>query len=198
LVDSDQRIKQLWVMMTPSGSPSRSRGLTIETVHWHILREDQHRAGVATRATAVLSTNALIVAGTALSFAARGSQRPNLATLVSASATLLVVAASVIFASLALIAPRVWPPRWNAIDGHALSDVYSYGYYSLNWSTFEEFRESIVNLSPDQQLRGAIIELWKAAYIHQIRYRKLRSATRCLPVAIGFLLVTIALTMVAF
>jgi len=184
--------------MTSSGSPDRSRGLTLETVHWHILREDQHRAGVASRAGAVLSTNALVIAGTALSFAARGSQRPNLATFGSAGATLLVVAASVVFASLALIAPRVWIPRWNAIEGNAFSQVYSYGYYGLTWGTFEEFRDSVANLSTEQQLRGAIIELWKASYIHQIRYRKLRAATRCLPVAIGFLLVTIALTMLAY
>lgn len=184
--------------MISSGSPNGSRGLTLETVHWHILREDQHRAGVATRAGAVLSTNALVVAGTAVSFAARGSQRPNLAILGSAGATLLVVAASVVFASLALIAPRVWVPRWDAIEGNAFSQVYSYGYYGLTWGTFDEFRESVVNLSPEQQLRGAIIELWKAAYIHQVRYRKLRTATRCLPVAIVFLLVTVALTMIVY
>jgi hypothetical protein len=139
-----------------------------------------------------------VVAGTALSFAARGSQRPNLATLGSAGATLLVVAASVVFATLALIAPRVWVPRWDAIEGNNFSHAYSYGYYALTWNTFDEFYESVVDLSPEQQLRGAIIELWKAAYIHQVRYRKLRTATRCLPVAIGFLLVTIALTMVVY
>lgn len=66
------------------------------------------------------------------------------------------------------------------------------------WDTFDEFYESVIDLSPEQQLRGAIIELWKAAYIHQVRYRKLRTATRRLPVAIGFLLVTTALTMVVY
>ena len=181
-------------MMASHAPVSRSRGLTLETVHWHILREDQHRASVATRAGSVLSTNALIVAGTALAFSARNSLRPNPVIVVSALTTLLAVAVSVVFASLALIAPRVRGLRWDAIEGNAFSHVYSYGYYGFAWATFEDFRRSIVDLSPEQQLRGAIVELWKAATIHQIRYRNLRRATRCLPVAIGVLLLTVALT----
>ncbi|MEV6768655.1 hypothetical protein AB0N05_08460 [Nocardia sp. NPDC051030] len=199
MIFTDTVVLQEDQTMATGGPSSRSRGLDLEAVHWHIVREDQHRVGVATRASAVLSTNALVIAGTALAASVRGTQRPNPLVISSTLATLVFVAASVFLASTALVTPqrRKWVPRWDGIDSDS-SMVYSYPYYDYRWSSFEEFRKSITDQSPEQQLRGAILELWKATFVDQYRYRKLRLSTRCLIGSIGFLLFTVGLTAVVY
>lgn len=173
----------------------------MDLVHWHILREDQHRAGVAARTSSVLSTNALLIAGTALTFSVRGPARPHPASVLSALGILIFVASSVVFASMALVSPRTlirlrnWAPSWQGFHTDA-SMVYSYAYYGHRWASFDEFYTAVTQLSPEQQLRGALLELWITAAVDQYRYRKLRAAIRCLIVAIGLLLVTVALTVI--
>jgi len=159
-------------------------------VRWHLNREDQIRASVWSRAGAVLSTNALVVAGTALAFTVVGGKHPSVAVLCTASAALLAVAGSVVLASVALVTLRNWPIL--PIDNDA-SILHAYPYVHENWSTFEKFRESVMDLSPEQQLRGALVELWKTTSLHRYQYHKLRLAMRCLLGAIGFLQVTVIL-----
>ncbi|MRH93513.1 hypothetical protein GFY24_40010 [Nocardia sp. SYP-A9097] len=178
--------------MAQGNSSGRRRGLTIDEVHWHILREDQHRASVSARTASVLSTNALVVAGTALANSIRGVQRLSAVMVCSTIGTLAFVAASVVLASMALVTPRRWTPKRDDVDFDS-SMVYHYGYYGGRWATFEDFRASITDLSPEQQLHGAVLELWKASYTHQYRYRKLRMASRYLIGAIVLLVITVAL-----
>ncbi|MFI9506183.1 hypothetical protein [Nocardia sp. NPDC052566] len=53
--------------MTTGGSTSgRPKGLSLDIIHWHLTREDSQRTAISMRAGAILSTNALVVAGTAL------------------------------------------------------------------------------------------------------------------------------------
>ncbi|WP_280409645.1 hypothetical protein [Nocardia brasiliensis] len=183
-------------MTSSGGSAGKSRGLDLDAVRWHIGREDQLRAAVSTRAGAVLSTNALVIAGTALSFSFRDARRPNLTMLCTTLGALLFVAGSVIFASMALITLRrtdrqFFGPREDA------SAVYYYTGISDQWSTFDAFRESVMNQSQEQQFRGALVELWRAANLHRYRYRKLRTAAWLLLGALGMLLVTVWIAAVA-
>ncbi len=178
-----------------SGAPvGKPRGLTLEMVRWHLNREDQIRTTVWTRAGAVLSTNALVVAGTALAFSVEGTKHPSVAVLCTAFGALLAVAGSVIFASLALVTMRNWPVL--PIDNDA-SILHAYPYVREHWTTFEDFRESVMNLSPEQQVRGALVELWKTTNLHRYQYFKLRVAMRCLISAIGFLQATVILAALA-
>lgn len=174
---------------------TRHRGLSIETVHWHILREDQHRTNVSIRTGSVLSTNALLIAGTALALSVDGREQTQPAVAYSAVGTLTAVAVSVALATMALVTPKSWTPKSDDVD-FGSSMAYAYGHYDHRWATFDEFRASIADLSAEQQLRGATLELWKAAYTHQYRYRKLRLSIHCLVCAIGLLLLTVGLGVV--
>ncbi|WP_328602042.1 hypothetical protein [Nocardia terrae] len=145
----------------------------------------------------MLSTNALVVAGTALALSLKGTHRLNLAVLISAFGALVVVAASVTCAATALITlfridHRFYGPR------EAAAAVYNYTSISSRWPTFDEFRQAIAEQSPEQQLRGALVELWRASGLHWYRYQRLRWATRLLLVAIGLLLITVALAAVTY
>ncbi|MFB7718941.1 hypothetical protein [Nocardia sp. NPDC056100] len=159
-------------------------------MRWHIAREDQLRAAVSTRAGAVLSTNALVIAGTALSFSFRDSRRPNIAMLCTSLSALVFVAGSVMFASMALITLRRKDLRFFGPRDDA-SALYYYPGIRRKWPTVEAFREAVMNQSPEQQLRGAVVELWRAADLHGHRYRMLRTATWLLLGAICSLLATV-------
>lgn len=183
--------------MTSDGPADRAQGLSLEMVHWHLTREDHLRAALATRVGAVLSTNALVIAGTTLAFSMRGSQRLHTAVLVTAIGALCFAAASVVCASMAL--NMLWRTDLRAhgprSDGGA---VYNYTRIGDKWSTFESFRKTVGELSREQQLRGAVDELWRASQLHLYRYRKLRAALWLLLVGITFLLVTIGLAAVIY
>ncbi|MGW0252378.1 hypothetical protein ACWDYH_37695 [Nocardia goodfellowii] len=147
----------------------------------------------------MLSTNALIIAGTALTFSARGPSRPGLAVVCTTFGTLLFVAISVVLAAMALVSSgalvsrRKWLRDWDEVYSVA-GFVYAYPYYDDRFGTFEQFHDAVTNLSPEQQLRGALLELWVASSVDHHRYRMLHAAIRCLLAAIGFLLTTVALT----
>ncbi|MFC9438955.1 hypothetical protein [Nocardia sp. NPDC057030] len=138
-----------------------------------------------------------MVAGTALALSLKSAQRLNLAVLISAYSALVVVAASVTCAATALITlfrvdHRIYGPR------DAAAAVYNYAGISDRWPTFDEFRQAMAEQSPEQQLRGALVELWRASGLHRYRYKRLRWATRLLLVAIGLLLITVALAAVTY
>jgi hypothetical protein len=92
----------------PTGMPVDEQ---LERVHWHIVRSDHLRAGAASRATAVLSTNALVTAGIALAFSL-GDQKSNSAFQVMALAVLGCVVSSVSHTTFALVTIRDWRPQF--------------------------------------------------------------------------------------
>ncbi|MFG1792489.1 hypothetical protein [Nocardia sp. NPDC049149] len=183
--------------MASGGSVDRPRGLNLDSVHWHLVREDAQRASISTRAGAVLSTNALVVAGTALAISLKGSRPLNPAVFVPALCTLLFVAASVVYATRALVMLRQTEvgfvePRSGASMFYNLSGI------SRHWPTFEDFRAAAMNQSPEQQLRGALDELWRVSHLHLYRYLKLRRAAWLLLASIGLLVVTVVLAAMSY
>lgn len=176
--------------MNPGGHNVNRRGLSLEAVHWHLAREDAQRAAVSTRAGAVLSANTLVVAGTALAFSLKGSKPLSIWAFVPALCALVLVGGSVVFATQALVMLRSSERRFSQ-PRTAASTLYSLSRISREWPTFDQFRAAVVDQSPEQQLRGALDELWRHSHLHLFRYRKLRTATWLLLLAIGMLLATV-------
>ncbi|MBF6174402.1 hypothetical protein [Nocardia blacklockiae] len=178
--------------MTSGGLGGGTKGLGLDAVRWHLLRQDAKFAAVTTRAAAVLSTNALVVAGTALAFTLNGSRQVNPWVLGPALGTLVLVAASVTYATQALVLLRRRRLSVYFATRSEASALYSYTYISRRWRSFDDFRESVMDQSPEQQLRGALDEMWRTSHLHLYRYLKFRKATWLLLASIGLLLTTVA------
>jgi hypothetical protein len=189
------------ILYSPAGSdddrvvtPAKRAGSTVsqqlEVIHWHILRGDNLRAAVATRAGAVLSTNALVVAGTALAFGLR-NHRPDAIGLTLALVALGAATVSIMSASLALTTLRTWEQHFRG-DEAPIAFPYSYAELEGNRGAFEDFKLRTLSIPPDQQLDNALAELWRCGRLHSYRYHKLRVAMRWLLVALLFLMLTIA------
>ncbi|MTE17459.1 hypothetical protein [Nocardia aurantiaca] len=176
--------------MNLAGQSGSRRGLSLEAVHWHLTREDTQRAAVSTRAGAVLSANALVVAGTALAFSLKGTRPLSLWVFGPAFCALVLVGGSVVCATQALVMLRSSERRFSQ-PRTAASTLYSLSRISREWPTFDEFRAAVVDQSIEQQLRGALDELWRHSHLHHFRYRKLRQGTWLLLLAIGMLLITV-------
>lgn len=166
--------------------------MSLDAVHWHLVREDSQRAAVSTRAGAVLSADALVVAGTALALSLKGPRSLSLWVFLTALGTLLLVASSVIYGTQALVMLRrtersFSEPRSDSSTLYALSGI------SHRWPTFEQFRAAMMDQAPEQQLRGALDELWRVSHLHRYRYLKLRRAAWLLLASVGLLLVTVIL-----
>jgi hypothetical protein len=146
----------------------------LKTVHWHLLRSDHLRSGVASRAGALLSTNALVVAGIALAFSLR-NQKPDAVVIVAAMVALACVVVSAGSAALALVSVRNWPRQF---DDHTTPPAFLYCYAEIGTisRTFEAFKDRVTTASPDELLEFALAELWRCARLHEYRYRKIRVA----------------------
>jgi hypothetical protein len=183
--------------MNTRGSGGKPRGMNLDAVHWHLAREDGQRAAVSTRAGAVLSTNALVVAGTALAFSLKGTRALSLVVFLAALGTLVLVAGSVTYATQALVMLRRTERRFTEPRSDA-STLYNLSGINRRWPAFEEFRAAMMDQSPEQQLQGALDELWRISHLHRYRYLKLRRATWLLLAAICLLLATLALAAVSY
>jgi len=161
----------------------------LDLVHWHMLRGDNLRAGLASRAGILLSTDALIVAGVALALGLR-NQRGSYGVLAASLATLICVAVSVVNASLVLVTVR----RWHQHFGNTgAPQPFLYSYTGMH-GTFEEFKAKMLSQSQEQLLGYALVELWRCGQLHTYRYRKLRRAIRWLLAALAFLFITIIIS----
>ncbi|WP_431970480.1 hypothetical protein [Nocardia sp. bgisy134] len=145
----------------------------------------------------MLSTNALVVAGTALAFSSRGSKPLSPWVFALAVGTLVLVAGSVIYATQALVLLRRRPLGKVFAPRSAASELYNYPYIGRTWSSFEDFHASVMSQSPEQQLKGALDELWRTSHLYLYRYLKFRKATWLLLASIGLLLATVLLAAVS-
>ncbi|MEV0467054.1 hypothetical protein AB0I30_21095 [Nocardia tengchongensis] len=176
--------------MSAGGRNGHHRGLSLEAVHWHLAREDAQRTAVSTRAGAVLSANTLVVAGVALAISLKGPNPLSLWVITPAFGALVLVGGSVVHATQALVMLRNTERRFSE-PRTAASTLYGLSRISKGWASFDEFRSAVLDQSPEQQLRGALDELWRASHLHLYRYRKLRKGTWFLLLAIGMLLITV-------
>lgn len=176
---------------------SNRRGLSLESVHWHLAREDAQRTAVSTRAGALLSANTLVVAGAALAFSLKGAMPLSIWVFAPAFVALTLVGCSVVYATQALVMLRSTERRFSA-QRTASSTLYSLSRISQEWATFDDFRAAVIDQTPEQQLRGALDELWRTSHLHLYRYRRLRRAAWLLLLAIGMLLITVTSAALAY
>lgn len=101
----------------------------LELVHWHMLRGDNLRARLASRAGTLLSTDALIVAGVTIALGLR-NQHASYAVLAAALVTLICVAVSVVNASLVLMTVRRWHQHFR---GAGTPQPFLYSYTGDAW-----------------------------------------------------------------
>jgi hypothetical protein len=163
----------------------------LELVNWHVLRGDGLRAGLASRAGTLLSTDALIVAGVAL---AVGLKSPHVgyAVLATSVATLACAGVSVVNASLVLVTVRRWKHKF--VDTGA-PEPFLYSYTGIEeHGDFEEFRARLLGTSRERLLDHALTELWRSGTLHDYRYRKLRQAMKWLLAAIMLLFITLTIS----
>ncbi|WP_019925563.1 hypothetical protein [Nocardia sp. BMG111209] len=177
--------------MIPGVNTGRRSGLSLDAVHWHLMREDAQRTAISVRAGVVLGANTLVVGGTTLAFSLKRTERLSVWWVFSPAICALVLAGgSVIFATQALVMLRS-TERAFIETRTAASTVYSLSRIGRTWKTFEDFRVAVSDQSPEQQLRGALDELWRASQLHAFRYRQFRRAAWLLLFAIGMLLITV-------
>ncbi len=177
------------VVVTTGRDEARRPGPSLDIVHWHLMREDAQRTAISVRAGTVLSANTLVVAGTALAFSLKKTEPLSLWVFLPAIGALVLVGGSVVYAAQALVMLRSTERRFTQPRTPA-STVYSLSRISRTWTTFEDFRTAVVDLSPEQQLRGALDELWRVSQLHSYRYRRFRTATWLLLLAIAMLLIS--------
>ncbi|TYK44059.1 hypothetical protein [Actinomadura decatromicini] len=175
-----------------SETAARSADTTLEALHWHIVRCDHLRAGVASRAGAVLSTNALVIAGTTLVLSLR-DQKPDALLVAIALASLGCVAFSVGGAALALISLRSWRPQ-SRDQGTATSFLYCYVEADEVTNTFETFKHRALTASSDELLEFALVELWRCCRLYRYRYKRLRIAVCLLLAALVLFLAAAAVS----
>lgn len=161
----------------------------LDLVHWHMLRGDNLRAGLASRAGTLLSTDALIVAGVTLALGLR-NQHANYAVVAASLVTLVCVAVSVINASLVLMSVRRWQQHFG---GTKAPQPFLYSYTGMHGS-YEDFKAKMLSQSQERLLEYALVELWRCGRLHTYRYAKLRRAVRWLLAALAFLFITIAIS----
>lgn len=163
----------------------------LQRVHWHILRGDSLRAGVASRAGTLLSTNALVVAGIALALGLK-NHKPGVVVTILAIAALSCVAVSVMHAALATMTIRRWSRQFRRHARSTVGSPYSFIEIDSGAQTFEQFSQRISSQGAEQILTDAVAELWQCGVLHRYRYIKLRIALRWLLAALCLLVAVIA------
>jgi hypothetical protein len=165
----------------------------LSRMHWHIIRSDNLRGGVASRAGTLLSTNALVVAGITLAFG-WANRRPGTIVVTGVLVTFVCVGFSITNAALANV--TLYYRRSQSSDRLVRpASVYSFVDYSGS-ETFEDFERLIANQTHEEILREALRELWQCRHLHRYRYARLRHALRWLLTAIAALLITVGLSVI--
>lgn len=154
----------------------------IASARWHTLRYDALRASLASRATFVVSVNAIVVAGTSLLFnQARpvdlaGGRVAFAVASVGAAVTLLYSVLSVARA-IGVLAER---RHWRTLFGDDPPSIAFYQHTDTfrRLSTYQAFEAEFKGQSREDELQSAVANLWVIMRMHQHRYGYLRRAVR--------------------
>jgi hypothetical protein len=159
----------------------------IEVIRWHIVRADGQRSGLWTRAAAVLSADALVIAGSAV----LASATSNAAWWSLATAVLPIAAAMTsIFQAINMInGVRNWSTRFAEQDSPPPL-LYSLPETVRNLRTYESFRDTVMNRSSERELTDAMSELWRISVLHLARLHQLRRSMRWLQLSLPLLILS--------
>jgi polysaccharide pyruvyl transferase WcaK-like protein len=159
-----------------------------ELIRWHIMRADGQRQGFWMRAAAVLSADALVIAGTAV-LASTSSKAAwwSLAT----SALPLTAAMISIFEAISVIGGvRNWAYKFTEFNSPA-PILYSLPETVRHFGDYEKFRETVMSRSAEKELNDAISELWRLSVLHRIRLHQLRRSMRWLQASLPLLIASV-------
>ncbi|WP_405392598.1 hypothetical protein OG596_35305 [Streptomyces sp. NBC_01102] len=150
----------------------------LKLAQWHLSRSDQLRLGLISRASTLLSANALVMTGIAF---ISSSTTARTAVVIGASAliALVVSAYSVIQLTGVLTGSRTLSTLSRPPDSPA-PIAFSYGDTINEYRSLSEFEEKFLAQSAEEAANSAILELWSCINLHQLRTIKLQRATRCL------------------
>lgn len=177
-------------------SPRRSQtverldnGQLVDIVRWHILRADGLRGGLWTRAAAVLSADALVIAGTAVLVSA--SSNAKWWSLLTAALPLIAAMISVYEATNIVGGITNWQDAFG--QRHSPTPLF----YSLPETvrelvTYEKFRLAMAERSIETELNDATSELWRISILHHRRLHQLRRSIRWLQVSLPLLFASVA------
>jgi len=179
----------------PSGHPAddelRER---IATARWHTVRYDSLRASLTTRASFIVSVNAVVVAGVALLLAQSpakdiaGGRIAFAAASLGAASSLFFSALSIQRAMGALIGRRKWRALYGEVP--STSDFYQHSDTLRKFETYASFRTAFQSESLQRQLDSAVLNLWVVMRTHSYRYGFLRKAITMLGISISVFVVS--------
>jgi hypothetical protein len=161
----------------------------IETARWHILRYDSLRASLASRASFVLSADAVLIAGISFLFswtAKRGIYGGIISLALVGVGMLLALTfalLSVRRASRALLSNKSWRTLFSSDAPPSLFYQHSDTIKAI--PTYAEFSTAFKGQATGSELESAIVNLWLVLHTHAYRYRFLREATNQLQIAIS-------------
>ena len=159
----------------------------VEVMRWHILRADGQRSGLWTRAAAILSANALVVAGTAVMTSA-GS---NAAwwSLITAILPLVASLLSIYEASNVLGGMQDWSHTFVKQDSPK-PILYSLPETVNALDTYDNFRSVVMSRSIDEEMGDAMSELWRISVLHRLRIHQLRRSLRWFEISVPLLVIS--------
>ena len=161
----------------------------IEIVRWHIVRADGQRSGLWTRAAAVLSADALVIAGTAILVSAGNDVK--WWRLLTAALPLVAAMISVYEACNIVGGISNWKDTFTGKDS-PVPLFYSLPDTVKELTTYEKFRGAIANRSAASELDDAASELWRLSVLHITRLHQLRRSIHWLQISLPLLLVSVA------
>ncbi|MEV4436775.1 hypothetical protein [Streptomyces sp. NPDC049555] len=162
----------------------------LKLAQWHLSRADQLRLGLVSRTSALLSANALVIAGAVL---VSSSPSSRLAPIIWGS-TLVVLTMST-YSVVQATGVLTGPLRGRDLSrppGFPPSLSFSYKDTLDEFSDPLAFRDGFMTQSTGDATRSALLELWRCMTLHQLRMARLHRATRSLLASTMVLIATAA------
>ncbi|MFD9369116.1 hypothetical protein ACFWA6_15645 [Streptomyces sp. NPDC060020] len=148
----------------------------LQLAQWHLSRADQLRLGLVNRAGALLSANALVIAGTAF---ISGSTLSRISPIIGVTALLALAVSAYSIAQVTgvLTGPRR-VPALSRPQSSPIPIAFSYSDTVNEFSSPRAFQDQLLAQSIEEATNDATLELWRCISIHHLRTIKLQRATR--------------------
>lgn len=157
----------------------------IETARWHTLRYDNLRVSLASRASFVLSADAVLIAGVSFLFSWFSGRTVygGKSSIVLVGGGMLVALISALLsmrrASQALLSSKPWRVLFNVEPPRSL--FYQHSDTVKAVPTYAEFRAAFEGQTASSELESAMVNLWLVLHTHAYRYGFLRVANQRAP-----------------
>src|SRR5579871_1318710 len=154
----------------------------IETARWHIIRYDNLRSSLATRASFTVSVDAVLIAGISFLFSYIAGHKIyggtiSLSLIGSGMLVALIYALlSVRDASQGLLSSKTWRILFGDEPPHSL--FYQHSDTIKATPSYREFSATFKGQTLESEAESAIVNLWLVLRTHAHRYKFIRAAIR--------------------